>query len=87
MPGAALGSTAKNVPHLPQTGDRLLGDDREHRKFVYGFARDALLRKATEQEIEYALELLGPLTGHKALGFKVRLTRKMKGESWTWKDL
>jgi CHASE1-domain containing sensor protein len=64
-----------------------MSDDREHRKFVYGFARDALLRKATEQEVRYAIELLAPLSGHKALGFRTRLQRKLDGQPWTWKDL
>ena len=62
-------------------------DTREHRKFVYQFARSALKRNATPQEVEYALELLEPLNGHKALGFKVRLRRKMNGEPWSWSDL
>jgi|TARA_Y100000310_G_C20520272_1_gene733303 CHASE1-domain containing sensor protein len=62
-------------------------DNPEHRKFVYGFARDALLRKATEDEVKYAIELLTPLTGHKALGFRIRLQRKLDGEPWSWKNL
>ena len=59
-------------------------DNREHRKFVYQFAREALKRKATSEEIAYALELLAPLSGHKALGFRVRLQRKANGEPWSW---
>jgi hypothetical protein len=59
-------------------------DTSEHRKFVYGFARSALKKRATTEEIEYALELLSPLSGHKALGLKVRLTRKLNGEPWSW---
>ena len=59
-------------------------DPREHRKFVYGYARSALQSRATKEEIEYALELLAPLSGHKALGFKVRLQRKLDGEPWSW---
>jgi len=62
-------------------------DNREHRKFVYQFAREALKRKATPEEVAYALELLEPLSGHKALGFKVRLRRKMNGEPWSWSNM
>lgn len=62
-------------------------DSREHRKFVYRFAREALKRKATPEEVAYALELLQPLNGHKALGLKIRLSRKAAGEPWGWSDL
>jgi len=64
-----------------------LSDDREHRKFVYGFARDALKRSATTEQVEYALELLGPLSGHKALGFRTRLKAKRDGKPWSWSDM
>jgi len=62
-------------------------DAREHRKFVYKFCREALKRKASEYEVEYALELVTPLSGHKALGFKVRLRKKLAGEPFSWTDL
>lgn len=61
--------------------------DREHRRFVYQFARAALMRKATQAEVEYAVELLTPLSGHKALGFRVRLQRKLSGEPWSWGEM
>jgi len=61
--------------------------DREHRKFVYGYARDALKRNATTEQVEYALELLGPLSGHKALGFRTRLQQKLAGNPWDWKSM
>ena len=61
-----------------------MSNDSEHRKFVYGFAREALKRNATDEQVTYALELLAPLSGHKALGYKVRLTRKANGEPWSW---
>ena len=64
-----------------------MSDTSEHRKFVYGFAREALKRKATPEEVDYALELLAPLSGHKALGFKVRLRRKAEGKPWSWNDM
>lgn len=59
-------------------------DEREHRKFVYKYCREALRVKASEYEVEYALELVRPLSGHKALGFKVRLQRKIAGEPIGW---
>jgi alkylhydroperoxidase/carboxymuconolactone decarboxylase family protein YurZ len=62
-------------------------DDRGHRKFVYGFARDALKRNATPEQIVYALELLTPLSGHKALGFRVRLQAKQDGKPWSWSQM
>ena len=58
--------------------------DKEHRRFVYQFARSALKRSATQDEVEYAIELLTPLSGHKALGFRTRLQRKLNGEAWSW---
>jgi len=61
-----------------------MSDDREHRKFVYGFAREALRRSATVDQVSYALELLTPLSGHKALGFKTRLKSKQEGKPWGW---
>jgi hypothetical protein len=63
-----------------------MGDTREHRKFVYGFCREALKRNATTTQVSYALELVSPLSGHKALGFKKRLQRKLNGESISWAD-
>lgn len=70
---------------LPKVdGDTRMNDTPEHRKFVYGFARDALKRSATTEQVEYALELLNPLTGHKALGFRTRLQAKRDGKPWSW---
>jgi hypothetical protein len=63
-----------------------MSDTREHRKFVYGFCREALKRSATTAQVNYALELVSPLSGHKALGFKVRLQKKVDGESIKWAD-
>ena len=69
-------------------GESIMADDsREHRKFVYGFAREALKRKATPEEVVYALELIEPLNGHKALGLKLRLRRKAAGESYNWSSM
>lgn len=62
-------------------------DTREHRKFVYKFCREALMRKASEHEVRYALELVEPLSGYKALGFKVRLRKKLAGEPFSWANL
>jgi hypothetical protein len=64
-----------------------MSDTREHRKFVYGFCREALKRNATTTQVSYALELVSPLSGHKALGFKVRLQRKLDGESIRWSEI
>jgi|TARA_Y100000310_G_C20677813_1_gene814123 hypothetical protein len=64
-----------------------MSDTPEHRKFVYGFARDALKRNATTETVEYALELLAPLTGHKALGFRTRLQAKRDGKPWSWGNI
>lgn len=61
-------------------------DTSEHRKFVYGFCREALKRNATPDQVSYALELVSSLSGHKALGFKTRLQRKLDGESIRWSD-
>ena len=61
-------------------------DTREHRKFVYKFCREALRRRASEHEVEYALELVSPLSGYKALGFKMRLKKKLAGEPFSWTD-
>jgi hypothetical protein len=61
-----------------------MSDDKEHRKFVYGFAREALKRNATSEQVVYALELLTPLSGHKALGFRTRLQAKQDGKPWSW---
>ena len=63
-----------------------MADTSEHRKFVYGFCREALKRNATTDQVSYALELVSALSGHKALGFKVRLQRKLDGESISWKE-
>jgi len=62
-------------------------DTSEHRKFVYGFCREALKRNATTDQVSYALELVSPLSGHKALGFKMRLQRKLDGNSISWKEI
>jgi len=61
-------------------------DSSEHRKFVYGFCRKALMRNATLEQVDYALELVAPLDGYKALGFKVRLQRKYDGEPIQWSE-
>ncbi len=61
--------------------------DSDHRKFVYKYARAALKRSASKEEVRYALELLEPLNGHKALGLKVRLTRKAEGLPWSWDSI
>ena len=60
-------------------------DTREHRKFVYGMAREALKRNATDEQIQYALSLLDDIpSGHKALGFKTRLQAKADGSPIEW---
>ena len=61
-------------------------DTSEHRKFVYGFCREALKRNATTDQVSYALELVSGISGHKALGFKTRLQRKLDGESIKWSE-
>ena len=61
-------------------------DTSEHRKFVYGFCREALMRKASPEEVSYALALVSLLSGHKALGYKIRLQRKLDGKSINWAD-
>ena len=61
-------------------------DEREHRKFVYKYCREALKRKALDYEVAYALELVQPLSGYKALGYKVRLQKKLAGEPFSWTD-
>jgi hypothetical protein len=63
-----------------------MSDTREHRKIVYGFCRKALKNEATTAQVDYALELVSPLSGHKALGFKTRLQMKADGESIKWPD-
>ena len=63
-----------------------MSDTREHRKFVYGFCRKALKHNSTTAQVNYALELVSPLSGHKALGFKTRLQMKADGESIKWAD-
>ncbi len=62
-------------------------DTREHRKFVYGMCRAALKYNATMEQVSYALELVSPLNGHKALGFKTRLRLKSEGLSTDWKEI
>jgi hypothetical protein len=62
-------------------------DTREHRKFVYGFCREALKRSATPDQVSYALELVSSISGHKALGFRTRLQMKLDGHSIKWKDI
>jgi len=62
-------------------------DDSEHRKFVYGMAREALKRNALPEQVEYALELLTPLSGYRALGFRTRLQAKRDGKPWSWSDI
>ena len=62
----------------------MTNDSREHRKFVYRFAREALKHKATPEEVAYALELLEGVNGHKALGLKLRLSRKASGDDFGW---
>lgn len=61
-------------------------DTSEHRKFVYKYCREALKRKASDHEVEYALKLVSPLNGYKALGFKLKLQRKLAGEPYGWTD-
>ena len=62
-------------------------DTREHRKFVYGFCREALKKGATPDQVSYALELVSPLNGHKALGFRTRLQLKVDGQPIGWKEI
>ncbi len=81
-PGVPSPEYANFLPEV--AGDTHMTDTPEHRKFVYGFARDALKRNATTEQVEYALELLNPLTGHKALGFRTRLQAKRDGKPWSW---
>lgn len=64
-----------------------VSDTREHRKFVYGMCREALKRNATMDQVSYALELVSPLNGHKALGFRTRLQMKADGLSISWKEM
>ena len=65
----------------------MTSDTREHRKFVYGMCREALKRSATPEQVSYALELVSPLNGHKALGFKTRLQMKIEGQPISWKEI
>jgi len=44
------------------------------------------MRNATLEQVDYALELVAPLDGYKALGFKVRLQRKYDGEPIQWSE-
>jgi hypothetical protein len=60
---------------------------KEERKFILSFARSVVYRKAATEEVEYALELLAPLDGYKALGLKARLRRKLEGASIRWDDM
>lgn len=62
-------------------------DSSEHRKFVYGFCREALKRNATLEQVDYAVKLVSPLNGYRALGFRVRLQRKLDGESIRWSEI
>lgn len=62
-------------------------DTREHRKFVYGMCRQALKKTATIDQVAYALELVSPISGHKALGFKTRLQMKIEGLPIEWKEI
>jgi len=64
-----------------------ISDTREHRKFVYGMCRQALKDKATTDQVSYALELVSPLNGHKALGFRTRLQMKIEGRPHGWKEI
>jgi len=65
----------------------MISDTREHRKFVYGMCREALKRSAAPDQVSYALELVSPLSGHKALGFKTRLQMKIEGQPISWKEI
>ena len=60
---------------------------KEERKFILKFARSVIYRKSSPQEVEYALQLLAPLDGYKALGLKTRLRRKLEGLSTKWGDM
>lgn len=54
---------------------------------AYGLARDMIRdRKATPEMIEYAISIL-PTSGYKALGLRLRLQRKLDGQSIRWEDL
>ena len=54
---------------------------------AYGLAREMIRsRKATPEMIEYAISIL-PASGYKALGLKLRLQRKLDGQSISWKDM
>ena len=51
---------------------------------AYSLAKDILRkRNATAEEIEYAISLL-PISGHKAVGLRARLKRKLDGRSYNW---
>jgi hypothetical protein len=60
---------------------------KEDRKFILKFARSVVYRKSSTEEVEYALEMLAPLDGYKALGLKTRLRRKLEGLSTRWSDM
>ena len=85
-PGISPAALSPNVIFLHGASTHM-SDNAGHRKFVYSMARTALKRKALPEEVEYALELLAPLSGHKALGFRMRLEAKRDGRPWSWKDL
>ena len=55
--------------------------DKEHRSFVYNFAKDVIgKRSALLEEIEYAIELLMPLCAtraYRAIGMKTVLEEKL----------
>lgn len=54
---------------------------------AYGLARDIIRnRKATPEMIEYVISIL-PVSGYKALGLRLRLQRKLDGQSISWEDM
>jgi hypothetical protein len=60
---------------------------KEDRQFILKFARSVVYRKSSTEEVEYALDMLAPLDGYKALGLKTRLRRKLEGLSTQWSDM
>jgi len=60
---------------------------KDERQFILKFARSVVYRKSSTEEVEYALKLLAPLDGYKALGLKTRLRRKLEGLSTSWGDM
>jgi len=62
--------------------------DKADRSFRYKFAKSVIYkRKASIEEIEYAIQLLAPLFSYRSIGMIERLKRKLKGLSIKWEDM